>query len=247
MNLPGSVWVLLFCTGIAEACYFASLAGAYRRGALSLVYPLARALPVVLVALISLALGREDQISVMGIVGMVLVAAGCLVLPLENLHQISRDNYINPCTLFALGAALGTTAYTLIDDQALRIMRNTTGLGLSGAQIPLLYSQMQSVMIALSLGIFVYLNKTERQILPEIIRKNLGTSIAAGLMSALAYFFVLTAMANVRDVSYVSAFRQISIPLGALLGMVVQKEPAYPVRITGIAVVFTGLILVALG
>jgi uncharacterized membrane protein len=106
---------------------------------------------------------------------------------------------------------------------------------------------LQSVFIAITLAVFVGMYKTERKGLPGIIKTNLRTSVTAGLLSALAYFFVLAAMASVRDVSYVSAFRQISIPLGALLGMWVQKEPAYPIRITGITVIFLGLILVALG
>ncbi len=57
---------------------------------------------------------------------------------------------------------------------------------------------------------------------------------------------VLIAMAHATNVSYVGAFRQTSIPLGAALGIVVQKEPLYRAKVIGTAVALAGLIMVAL-
>jgi uncharacterized membrane protein len=53
-------------------------------------------------------------------------------------------------------------------------------------------------------------------------------------------------MAYASNVSYIVAFRQLSIPLGALLGVWVQKEPAGLPKLLGVGVVFGGLILVGL-
>jgi drug/metabolite transporter (DMT)-like permease len=55
------------------------------------------------------------------------------------------------------------------------------------------------------------------------------------------------AMAYVSNVSYVSAFRQLSIPIGAALGILVRKEAASPPKLAGIALVVLGLTLTALG
>jgi uncharacterized membrane protein len=44
----------------------------------------------------------------------------------------------------------------------------------------------------------------------------------------------------------VAAFRQLSIPLGAVLGMVLLKEPHYLPKLIGVAIVFLGLILVGI-
>jgi len=62
-----------------------------------------------------------------------------------------------------------------------------------------------------------------------------------------AYGLVLFAMAFVRDVSYVSAFRQVSIPIGAGLGFLVEKESVQPQKIAGLLFTLTGLVLVAVG
>ena len=50
-----------------------------------------------------------------------------------------------------------------------------------------------------------------------------------------------------KNISYVVAFRQLSIPLGAALGILVLKEPARAPKIAGVAVIFVGLMLVAAG
>jgi hypothetical protein len=43
----------------------------------------------------------------------------------------------------------------------------------------------------------------------------------------LAYSLVLIAMSFAKNISYVVAFRQLGIPIGAILGMVILKEPMY--------------------
>jgi uncharacterized membrane protein len=48
----------------------------------------------------------------------------------------------------------------------------------------------------------------------------------------------------VSNVSYVAAFRQLSIPRGAIFGMVLLREPRYLPKTVGIAAIFFGLVLV---
>jgi len=69
----------------------------------------------------------------------------------------------------------------------------------------------------------------------------------AGLIIVATYGLVLTSMAYVTNVSYVAAFRQLSIPIGAVLGLTIQKEKGQLPKLVGIGVVFIGLILVGLG
>ena len=61
------------------------------------------------------------------------------------------------------------------------------------------------------------------------------------------YGLVLASMAYVTNVSYVAAFRQLSIPIGAVLGLTIQREPRYLPKIIGIVIVSVGLILVGVG
>jgi uncharacterized membrane protein len=51
----------------------------------------------------------------------------------------------------------------------------------------------------------------------------------------------------VTNVSYVVAFRQLSIPLGAFVGVFVLKEPRYRPKLVGVLVMFAGLVLVGAG
>jgi len=73
------------------------------------------------------------------------------------------------------------------------------------------------------------------------------TAALMGVIILATYGLVLTSMAYVSNVSYVIAFRQLSIPIGAALGILVRKEKATPPKLTGIALVVTGLVLAALG
>jgi uncharacterized membrane protein len=57
---------------------------------------------------------------------------------------------------------------------------------------------------------------------------------------------VLAAMTLSSSVSYVVAFRQLSIPLGALIGMTLQNEPRHLPRMVGVGIVSLGLIVVAI-
>jgi len=82
--VPGSLWILVLATGVAQMVYFTGLAGAYKSGDMSLAYPLARALPVLLVAAISFVLGNGVDIGNVSLVGMVLITVGCIILPLRH-------------------------------------------------------------------------------------------------------------------------------------------------------------------
>jgi drug/metabolite transporter (DMT)-like permease len=266
-HFPVWVWALLALTGGFQALYYAGLAGAYRSGELSVVYPLARALPVLLVAGVSLLLGRGAQITPLGLAGMVLVAVGCWVLPQQVFSlngfalPVNRSQRIpqaavpgrsgfpalhNPAIFLAILAALGTTGYTLIDDAALSILR-AAPLELSKEQTALLYLYIENCSILIWLAGFVLASPAERVELRSFGRSVWLTAALAGVLILAAYGLVLAAMAYVRDVSYVSAFRQVSIPLGAILGMAVEKEKAYPPKIAGIVLIAVGLALVAGG
>jgi len=82
-----AVWGWLVITGIFQAIYYRGLAGAYRNGDMSVSYPLARSLPVILVTLVNLLLGRSEQISAQALVGILLVAAGGILLPMRRFSE----------------------------------------------------------------------------------------------------------------------------------------------------------------
>lgn len=248
-HVPSAVWGLVLATGGAQAVYFVGLAGAYRRGDMSLAYPLARALPVLAVAAISLLLGNRQQIGALSLAGMVLISGGCIILPLPGFGGWRLRHYADAVYLLAALAALGTTAYTLIDDAALRRLRGTQDLALSVTGSTLLFIALQMTSTALLLGVVTLGRAAERRRLRELVRDRalVRISLLTGLVIMATYGLVLAAMAYVRDVSYVAAFRQLSIPIGALLGLTLEREPRHRPKIVGILVITLGLILVAVG
>lgn len=244
-----AIWGLVLATGVAQAVYFSGLAGAYRHGDISLAYPLARALPVLGVAAVSLLLGRAAQIAPPGLAGMLLISVGCIILPLPTFRRVRLRDYRGAVYRLAALAAAGTTAYTLIDDAALRRLRATGAPTLDTTGSTLLFIALQAISTAIMLGIVTLGRAHERQRLAALLaeRRLWHSAALAGVIIMATYGLVLAAMGYVRDVSYVAAFRQLSIPIGALLGLTLQGEPRQRPKLAGIALISAGLLLVALG
>ena len=80
-----------------------------------------------------------------------------------------------------------------------------------------------------------------------MLRTNARYAVLAGVAIHSTYIMVLLAMAFANNVSYVVGFRQLSIPLGAILSIIVLKEAPHTPKLIGVAVMFVGLILVAIG
>jgi drug/metabolite transporter (DMT)-like permease len=104
-----------------ELLYFVLLAHAYRGGELGVVYPTARGLAPVLV-LAAGAVGLGKGVSVLGVVGVLLVAAGVLLVSCPRLHTQEVRNVGQPHRDVLFGLAIGATiaAYTLVDSEGVK-------------------------------------------------------------------------------------------------------------------------------
>lgn len=245
--IPPAVWGLIAATGAVQAVYYIFLAAAYRSGDLSHAYPLARSLPVVFVALVSVALGRGGQIAPLAYPGFVLVTAGCILLPLPKFSDLRLRHYRHRWVAFALLAAVCITGYTLLDDQSLRMLRSLPETSLTPLGWALLFGELEAISIALFMTVILLGWGPERRALLQARGPEWRTAAGMGVIILATYGLVLTAMAYVSNVSYISAFRQLSIPIGAALGIVVRKEAATPPKLAGIALVVAGLALAAVG
>jgi drug/metabolite transporter (DMT)-like permease len=247
-HLAGPILVLVAITGLFQATYYGGLGRAYRAGEISVAYPLARSSPVLLVTAATLLLGRGDQVSSQCVLGIGLVVAGCFLIPMHHFADLRLSNYLNPTCGFALLAAGGTAGYSLIDDQALRALRATPALAAAGVTgLTLVYACFEAASSTLWLiAMNVFRPASRRQLVTYLQTDRLGLLLAGGMIYA-TYALVLIAMAYATNVSYVVAFRQLSIPLGALMGIALLREPAHRPKLAGVAVVFAGLILVGTG
>lgn len=246
-QIPTQVWYLLIATGLCQTIYFTGLSNGYRHGDLSIIYPAVRGLPALMVVSISLLLGRSDQISTQSIWGCVFVFSGCLILPMKRFHDFRVDNYRNLSSFFALLAALGTVGYSFIDDLALQQMRQIPNTDLAIWQITIVYAFFEGIFTISWMGIVGLPSQTVRTDLRLLLKTTWSRAALTGLIISFTYVLVLISLAFVSDVSYVVGFRQLSIPIGALMGIFLLKEPAHKPRLVGVGILFIGLVLIATG
>lgn len=243
---PSSVWIIVLMSGFFLAAYMEALAGSYRAGDISIAYPLARSLPVIFVFISTMILDTGQHPGGWFIVGMILIVAGCIILPLTTFGDIHFPRYMNLCCLLAVLAAVWVAGYTVADDMALRYLREIPGKPMSPVQGTLVYMVLEGISCSLWQGLFVIVNRRERQSVPEVIASFKGPAVLTGIGIYLTYGIVLVSMNYVTNVSYVAAFRQLSIPLGAIFGMAFLKEPRHLPKIFGIAAIFVGMVLAGL-
>ena len=245
--IPARVWILLLATSFFMALYYACLAGAYRAGDMSVAYPLARSSPVIVVSFVTLMLGCGDQVSGLCVAGIVLIVGGCFLIPLQRFGDMHLRNYMNATCALALLAAVGTSGYSILDDEALRQLRTNARVTIGNTQVTLLYACLEAWAASLWLTIFVAVRQKSRTALRQLLRGNTRNAVLTGGVIRLTYVVVLVSLAFVSNVSYVVGFRQLSIPLGAIAGILVLKEAPHAPRLVGVTIMFIGLMLVAMG
>ena len=246
MNLGGlngmsaKFWYLLAATGFSQALYYTGLAQSYRYGDISLVYPLARALPVLIVPMVCNGIGIGKPLSYQAIAGMILIGAGCLIMPVKEFKNWHIRDYWGKALIWVIPAAIGTTAYTIIDSELMKF------LAVKAFNVPAntIYSCLISLSILPWLAGLVSFTGRWHDINNYKGRKLLRPAGAA-VACSLAYMLVLASMNYVTNVSYVAGFRQLSIPLGVIMGVVILKEKFYLPRIIGCIIIAAGLILTA--
>ncbi len=244
-RFSGTVILYLGLTGFFQALYFFSLAKAYQNGELSIVYPVARALPILLVAVVSSLILQKLAGGLGLFAGGLLIIAGAIILPRQNGKRFKLHDLKNRTLWFAFLAAVGTTGYSLVDDAALRLLRN--GLNSGGiVQVTLVYACLEGLLTALWLAVIISFTKKSRSETRDVLQSQKGPALITGLGIFLTYSLVLIAMSYAQNVSYVVAFRQLSIPIGAMLGMIILHEARYLNKFIGITAIFGGAILVAL-
>jgi uncharacterized membrane protein len=122
--LPVEGILLGLLSGVIEAGYFVLLAAAYRRGDLSVVYPIARGTAPLLAVAIGVGLLGE-QLGPAGSVGVVALLAGFLVLqqPWRALRRSGAGGgRLDPAIGFALATGVTIATYSAIDRVGTRLI-----------------------------------------------------------------------------------------------------------------------------
>ena len=240
-------WITFLISAIANLIYCSSLFAAYSHSDISLVYPVARALPVLLTVLFTMIFDIGQPPSTLAFAGMTIVFCGCMLMPINRWRDVNWETYASSALGLILLAALGTTCYTICDSKAIGLFFEAARLGNSGPGRIIIVSTAYLAMLecAITAGLLpvLFLPKTRRNFRKLCLHS--WEPYASGLFTAAAYVLVLMAMPHVTNVSFVQAFRQMGLPLSVAAGTLILKEKCPPTRIFGVIIIVIGLIMAA--
>jgi len=233
-SMPPLAWLCVLGSGTCAGLYYFFLGFGYRSGDFTVVYPVARALPVLLVGVADALRGRMP--TSMGWLGMLIVVVGCLLTPLHSLRDLTLRRYINRAMLWILLTALGTVGYSLLDKIGSELVLPGPG------------SAARYAYVFLFVSFFVYqplhcrFGRTE----DDVILIGWFWPAVAAVCTYGSYFLVLWAFQSAGRASYVVAFRQFSIVIGVVTAFALFREKGLVIRLTGTLLITAGLLVIAL-
>ena len=162
-------------------------------------------------------------------------------MPLNRFSDFRLSNYLSWDMLFILTVACGTTGYTVFDSRAQEILRECCG-EVSAPLRSLAYYSTRGIALSLTLWSATALLPVCRRELGEIVRSgHFRSGMLAGCFASFSYVLVLCAMNYVTNVAYVQVFRQLGLPIGMMLGVLILKERCTRTKVLGVTLILAGL------
>lgn len=236
-------WFLLGVSASLHVAYFLLLVKSFEIGDFNQVYPLARGLSPVLVAVIASAIG--DPLSKRQTLGIAVVCGGLAFL----VFSAGRPKRAQSKALFfAVMTGVSISLYTLTDGFAVR--KSGTPAGYT-TWMMLIESLM---MTALYVVLIAHRSVTTADNGPAPDRSKVGAALrglgwaglwrgaVAGILSPLAYGLVLWAQTR-GALAAVSALRETSVVFGAALGALFLREPFGRKRILASVAIAGGVLI----
>ena len=206
--------------------YYYFLNTGYRFGDLSLVYPIARGVAPLLVALPAF-IWLGEALPATAWAGMVCISAGILILGLR--HGGAGPSLAGMAMALLTGGTIAL--YTLVD-----------GVGVRLAEQALTYITWLFIAEGFVI-LYIFLPRLDR--LRAQTRRQIMIGLAGGILSALAYALALYAKSKA-PLGMVSALRETSVIFAAMIGLIWFGEgPARP-RLIASAMVAAGIVMLAL-
>lgn len=226
---PAAVaWPFVAASAVLQTAYLLLLTTSYTYGDFSQVYPLARGLAVLLIAIFAVTVLAES-LTVLQLAGVAIVAGSLLSLALLGKGSSGRG------VMFAVLTGACIAAYSLVDGMGVRQSGSPMGyiswlFLLQGFMIPLVCWRL-----ALSPTLFV-----------TALRNHWRIGSLGGMLSMLAYGMVVWAQ-NVAPLSLVSALRESSVLLAGIIGAVFFGEKFSKIRLGLTAAAVIGIAALQLG
>ncbi|MEQ8815593.1 MAG: EamA family transporter [Thalassobaculum sp.] len=219
-------WPFILASTLLHYGYYICLHHAYRVGDLSQVYPLARGLAPLLVALGAWAFAGET-LSAAGWGAVLLASLGISAIAFSRRGGM----WDHPPTLFyTVATGLIIAAYSVVDGMGVR---------LSGA--PFAY---MGWLFVWEFPVFVTVLLRRRRTLRAIPVSGVVKGLGGGLLSVTAYSLVIYA-ATLAPLAAISAVRESSVIIAALIGTLLLGESHWRQRCGAAAVVAVGIAFLA--
>lgn len=218
-------WPSIFASTVIHYVYYLLLFQAYRLGDLSQVYPISRGMAPALVA-VGAYMMIGETLSPLGWTGLGLVTIGIALLALQR----GVDQADSKAILVAALLGLSIAAYSVADGIGVRVSGSPTGY------MGWLFMFESPVTLAI-------LADRRRAGIP-INWRIVGIGLIGGLFAVTAYGLVLYAK-TIAHIGAVSAVRESSVIIAALIGVVVFRERPWFGRVLAAVVVATGVVTLA--
>ena len=235
--VPPAAWIIGIVSGVVEVAYFIFLASAYRRGDLSVVYPLARGSAPLLAVIVAVTVLGE-RLPAAAWAGVALLFAGLLVVqrPWNLLRTASARDRSGVAFALLTGAMIAT--YSSLD---------TVGVRLTP---PWLYAGILWPVCGAGLLVVAWLRPRVAggRFTPSPEPVNIGRAVAGWYITFIAYGFVLAAL-SLAPLAIVAPLRESAVLLISAWGVLRLREAVgrreIGLRITGSLLVLAGAVVLA--
>ncbi|MBV9912631.1 MAG: EamA family transporter [Sinobacteraceae bacterium] len=214
-----SCWPYIAVSAVLQVAYSIFLASAYRHGELSQVYPIIRGCVPLLVAFGGYWLANQ-HLGYFGLIGLLMVSLGIGSLALGSARLSTKG------LLLALATALFVASYVTADGIGVRLAANALSYA---AWIFLVYGILMPLTFLL----------IRRRLPPDVVNRETLKALTGGTLSVVSYGATLAAL-SIGNLGPVSALRETSVIISALLGRFVLNERLTKRRVLACVVVAIG-------
>lgn len=219
---------------VIHTIYKTLLAGAYQRGAFTVVYPVVRGTsPLATVIFAGLVFGETFRLGQWG--GVLLLSLSIMALAAFNLRRISlqRETLVK-ALLLALATGICTAGYTTYDAWGIRLAEN-----------PFAFLVWFFVVDGFMFPIIAVIRR-RRMASPPPIAPLLKRGFVGALIALVSFGCVMMAT-RLDKVGEAAALRETSVVFAALFGWIVLKEEVGWLRAGLMALIGLGAVLVEFG
>ena len=230
-------WTVVAVSGVLHVLYYVVLLRGYRKADLTVVYPLARGSGPLLSSLVAVTLLGE-QISAMGVAGIVAVVAGVFLIAggpglLRAAHDPAQRRRVHKGMAYGLLTGAFIASYTVVDGYAVRFLLMS----------PILVDYLGNFVRVAVLAPAVL---RDRPAAAALWSQQWKYALMVGAISPVSYVLVLYAM-QVAPLSHVAPAREVSMLFAALIGGHLLGEGDRLQRLLGAAAIAAGVMALALG